>query len=487
MDLVTWDPNASHSAVSASSASTAQRRTNQSPAQGPPLGTSSAASSESLPSTRLDYAPKPPNATNRVKPSESVADEEVPASPPDLYPFLSKFLYRAEVTQADLWLKDLELLHQWTIETYFTLSQRDDIQHLWKVDAPRHAIKHPFLMHEMLAFAAFHKAYQQPREERQEYFVFGIHHQDNVIRGVREVLQNITPDNAPAIVATSTLLTLSVFASTGLEADINPNDNSQSTIESILNCFHLMQGMGSVLALTRGTVMDSFVAPMIRRPTQPIPSQPMLQELVNQLPTLVTFINEKSDLPEGERKLLLEVIGHMEPVLQLAMQALIDNRELRFLFIWPLHLTPEYTNLIRQNHPGALSILMFYTTMIYAAEPRFWFMEGWGGRLMKACYELMDQSWMPCLRWPMSFLPQEIATNWGFSGPRQSPGRTPWALGPLLELAHGQPPPAGSSTSHEGYSSSPHYESPGDHKTTISTTEASASRPATAQTDQTQV
>ena len=126
-------------------------------------------------------------------------------------------------------------------------------------------------MHEMLAFAAFHKAHQQPRGERQEYFVFGIHHQDNAIRGIREKLQNITPHEAPAIVAASTVLTLSVFASTGLEAEINPSDSPQTAIDGILNCFYLMQGLGNVLAMTYATVMDSFIAPMIRRPTQPIP------------------------------------------------------------------------------------------------------------------------------------------------------------------------------------------------------------------------
>ena len=207
----------------------------------------------------------------------------------------------------------------------------------------------------------------------------------------------------------------------------------------------------------------------------------MLQELINQVPTLVTFINERSDLPEEERIILLETIGHFEPVLQIAMQALVDNRELRFLFLWPLHLTPEYTNMVRQGHAGALSILMYYTTMIYAAEPRFWFMEGWGERLMKSCYKIMDPSWVPALQWPISFLPEDMASdlNWDLPAPRQTPARAPWARGPTVSIAHGQPPPSRSSMSREGYSSSPNYGSPADQKPIISTTEAPA--------DQTQV
>ncbi|CAE7021517.1 hypothetical protein PTTW11_03276 [Pyrenophora teres f. teres] len=451
------------------------------------MGGSSGASPESVPSSaRLDHVLNPPTPHHGLlKTAESVSEEDAP-SPPDSYPFLTKFLYRTHVTQSDLWLKDLELLHHWTIEAYYTLSQRDDIHHMWKVEAPRHAIKHSYLMHEMLAFAAFHKAHQHPPGERQEYFVFGIHHQDNAIRGIREELQNITPDEAPAIVAASTLLTLSVFASTGLEAEINPGHNPQTAIDGILNCFNLMQGMGNVLTLTYATVMDSFVAPIVTRASQPIPSQPMLQELVNQVPTLVAFIHEKSDLPEDERRILLETIGHFEPVLQMAMQALVDNRELRFLFLWPLHLTPVYTNMVRQSHPGALSVLMYYTTIIYAAEPRYWFLDGWGERLMKSCHEVVDRSWIPCLHWPISFLPQGMASDLNWDVPRQSSLRVPWVRGPTVSIAHRQSQPPTSSTSREGYSSSSNYGSPGEHKPTISTSDASASRRPSAQSDQTQ-
>ncbi|KAI1507632.1 hypothetical protein Ptr86124_013421 [Pyrenophora tritici-repentis] len=454
------------------------------------MGASSGPSPESVPSSaRLDHALNSPNPNHGVtQTTESISrSEEDAPSPPDLYPFLSKFLYRTEVTQSDLWLKDLELLHHWIIEAHYTLSPRDDIKHAWKIVAPKEAIKHAYLMHEMLAYAAFHKAHQQPRGERQEYFEFGIHHQDNAIRGIRGELQHITPDEAPSIVAVSMLLTLTVFASIGLEAEVNPSQISHTAIEGVLNCFNLIQGMGNVLALTYATVIDSFVAPMMRGASQPNPSQPMLQELVNQVPTLVAFIQEKSDLPEDERRILLEAIGHFEPVLQMSMHALVDNRELRFLYCWPLHLTPGYTNMVRQSHSGALSILMYYTTMIYAGEPRYWFLEGWGNRLMKSCYELIDRSWLPCLQWPMSFLPPEMASNLNWDLPRQSPLKAPWTRGPTISIPHRQPQPPGSSTSREGNSSSSNYGSPGDHKPSIGTNEASASRRPSAQSDQTQI
>jgi hypothetical protein len=49
---------------------------------------------------------------------------------------------------------------------------------MWRVEAPKQAGAHEFFMHEILAFAALHKASQQPQDQRQPYYACGIHHQD---------------------------------------------------------------------------------------------------------------------------------------------------------------------------------------------------------------------------------------------------------------------------------------------------------------------
>ena len=284
------------------------------------------------------------------------------------------------------------------------------MRYTWRVEAPKVATTHIYLMHEILAFAAFHKASQLP-DRCLEYYTLGIHHQDLAIKGMRPKLQSITPEEAPAIVATSTLLTLGVFASTGFEAAHAEETTQTSAIDGILNIFTLMQGMGNILALATAHVFESFLGPMFRDPLEYTPSQPLLQELLHRLPTLVSFLETKLDLSEQERALFLSVIAHFEPVLKLASPPRVDNRELRFLFFWPLHLDGNFLASVRQRHSAALVILMYYATMLFAAEPRYWFMTGWGHRLMKACYDEVDKSWLPVLQWPASFLETDPTWN----------------------------------------------------------------------------
>jgi hypothetical protein len=308
----------------------------------------------------------------------------------------------------------------------------------WRVEAPKVAVTHTFLMHEILAFSAFHKASQLP-DKRQEYYTLGIHHQDLAIKRMRPKLQNIVPGEAPAIVATSTLLTLGVFASTGFEASFSEMPSRPSAIDGILNIFSLMQGMGNVLALAHVHVLDSFLAPMFRDPLESTPSQPLLQELIHHMPSVISFIESKEGLTAEERTGLLSVISHFEPVLKLASPARVDNRELRFLFFWPLHLDGTFFASIRQRRPGALVILTYYATMLFAAEPRYWFMSGWGYRLMKDCYDGVDQSWLPVLHWPMSFLETHPTYNL-FTNISRLPGGTGGPQGPIVMPYAHQPP-----------------------------------------------
>ncbi|KAL5119998.1 hypothetical protein ACEQ8H_002096 [Pleosporales sp. CAS-2024a] len=359
---------------------------------------------ESLP---IHHLLNPPRLT-RDESAPTLSEGSSPSSRSDQFPFLTRFIHQAEQSQSDIWVRDLELMHHWTVETSDTLSQREDINLMWKLEAPQRAVHHRFLMHEILALAALHKAHKLP-EQRSQYYAFGIHHQDLSIRGVREKILHVTPHEAAAVAATSTLLTLSVFASTGFELVHDDIQTSQGgAIDGILNIFSLMQGMGKVLAIAQMHILDSWIAPSFREPTEAIPSQPMLQELINQIPPLIHLIENKSDLPEAERKVCLGAIAGLEPVLQMCTSPCMDNRELRFLFIWPMRLQADFMGFLRNRHPGALAIVMYYTTMLFVSQSRYWFLEAWGEQLMRACYEELDVEWRNGVQWPASFINHKL-------------------------------------------------------------------------------
>lgn len=294
-------------------------------------------------------------------------------------------------------------MHHWTTQACKALSLRPDSSHAWQNEAPQEAVTHTFLMHEILALSAFHKAYKKI-EQRSYYYACGIHHQDAAIRGIRQKLHNVTPFEAPAIVAASTLLTISVFASTGFEAQFPKTANLQSPIDDILNIFHLMQGLGSVLSIARQHIADSFLAPILRCANAPTPAQPLFRNLEQRLPVLVAFIEGKCDLADLERVAYLEAISALGSALKMASGENLDNRELRFLFSWPLFLKPTYLLYLREQRQGALVVLSHYAFFYLIAGHKHWYLEGWGDRLMNTCRNGVDPTWMSAMQWAMSFL-----------------------------------------------------------------------------------
>jgi hypothetical protein len=84
-----------------------------------------------------------------------------------------------------LQMNDLELLHHYTTSTYLTLTQDSpEHEHVWQIVVPQLAVKHPFLMHGILASSALHLAHVLP-ERQQEYTVLAANHESMALPAFR--------------------------------------------------------------------------------------------------------------------------------------------------------------------------------------------------------------------------------------------------------------------------------------------------------------
>jgi hypothetical protein len=299
--------------------------------------------------------------------------------------------------------------HHWTDNAFDTLSQRADVKHMWRSTGPKIATTFTFLMHEILAFSAFHLAFFEPNKHK-EHFALGIHHQDHALRGMRKGLRSVSEENASALFATSTLITLSVWASRGQEAHC-PGPNTQHAIDDLADIFALIQGMGIIIGASQMTIMTGPFGPIFREPTHETPSQPMFAQLLERIPTLTASIEDNGSIEEDTRRELVAFVALIRDTLVRSSRPCIDNRELRFLFYWPLHLSPNFLSMLRQRHEGALVVIMYYAIVLYAAEPIYWFMNGWADRTMRFISEtVVNPDWRAAIEWPLQFIERHRST-----------------------------------------------------------------------------
>ncbi|KAF2753555.1 hypothetical protein EJ05DRAFT_505186 [Pseudovirgaria hyperparasitica] len=96
--------------------------------------------------------------------------------------------------------QDMELLHHWTLKTSLSIS----IESVWQEFVPECAFRNTFLLRAILALAASHKAYLLRKETGTSrldgyYLALGAHHINLATGPMKDALENVTQDNAPAI------------------------------------------------------------------------------------------------------------------------------------------------------------------------------------------------------------------------------------------------------------------------------------------------
>lgn len=125
-------------------------------------------------------------------------------------------------------LKDMSLLHHWTIATsQSVLRGIPAVNRLWRDVFPALAYNHAYTMHALISLAALHIAYLHPSDRRANLHI-AAHHHTLALSGFRADTECIGPENANAVFATSTLMFLYAFCTFSKLSDETLNDRQDS-------------------------------------------------------------------------------------------------------------------------------------------------------------------------------------------------------------------------------------------------------------------
>ncbi|KAK1992020.1 fungal Zn binuclear cluster domain-containing protein [Colletotrichum falcatum] len=340
--------------------------------------------------------------------ASSLGDQTSPSSQADPFPYFSRFLTDLNKSEtASGWISDLELMHHYTSVSYQTFSHSSVGQKALQYDVPREALSYPFLLHQILAFSAYHLAYLQP-ECRHAYLMQAAQHQNDAINGMRgTLLGTISSANCHALFATSIFLTLSAFATYPSYEKHNP---SFSPVDSILDIFTLTDGMSVILRasdqdLRKGPLREIFIHGA--GDATPTTVEASLQPLFDRLPDLGTRLAEVGLLEHEEKYTIINAIVALSKCIAKvsAVNAMSAPVEFRAVFLWPIMTSADYLDSLRRRQPAALVVLAYYCVIIHLAEPFCWFLDGWTGSLMSVVSELLAGTpWAQLVMWPMEVI-----------------------------------------------------------------------------------
>ncbi|KAK5653709.1 hypothetical protein OQA88_8740 [Cercophora sp. LCS_1] len=316
---------------------------------------------------------------------------QLPASP-EQFPYFSKFITGHPHDDTENWVSDLELLHHFTTSTsksmFISKGMPTVAQNVWEVDVPKLGFRHVFLLHQLLATAAFHQAYLHP-ENYQRYSLQASQHQSVAIQGARAALSNITADNCDALFAASSLFFIGALAA----SRPNPHSPHGPTIEDLVDIFLLVKGVGGVLdsaeaALRQGPFSRLF------HPTRSNDTPPSvtLNRLTEHL-KMVKFRERISELPDGKHRAIIEgEVSNLEICMEKAT-SFSATPEYRTMASWPIFMSDSYVTLLRQRDQAALALLSYYCVVIFATEKDYWFTRGWSYSIIQDITRSMAGPW----------------------------------------------------------------------------------------------
>lgn len=294
---------------------------------------------------------------------------------------------------ASLNLTDLELMMQWCNSTYQDLSRDKSTDPVWRRLVPEEALSHPFLMHGILALSALHLARVRNDHRRPAYSSLAVAHQNQALVLFRESLGDINASSAKAMFSFASVVVLYTF---GFPHE--PNSSSPWTcIDDLLQVIVLIRGVQQVINTASTSLRDSSFKPLLQ-----------IQEHEFFLPDDARLALE--ELHEINNSCGAQEKTHDTGVYEDTLNKLTEIMSVRHvdnsmttIGRWAIRLKPRYVDLAREHAPFALAILMYYCVVLHSLR-HLWCLDDWSFRVGRAIWVVLDDTWRPLVRWPMTVI-----------------------------------------------------------------------------------
>ncbi|KAJ5306394.1 hypothetical protein PENANT_c017G06829 [Penicillium antarcticum] len=312
---------------------------------------------------------------------------------------------------------DLELLHNYTTKTAWSLSENVEIQRFFGAEFVQLAMQNDYLLHCILGLSAFHMANQHGKIEESQLIGLGhskdiylraaYSHHDSALKGYRQCISTLNQATCHASFGCACLLFITSFARP-TESDNRPNQaNNPAHVwlgYRLSEWIILIKGLPSILTYDefRSALENGPVAPLMKD-TDDHSAQdgtpPMESEVVyHRVRDLSTAIGENSS---DER--IVQICQSSIETLCSIVAELKQSSDHVLAFIWPIRVDPEYLIILEERKPEALLVFAYYCALLYMSSSRWW-TKGWPPPIVESIRDTIDERWVPWLQWPLQVI-----------------------------------------------------------------------------------
>jgi hypothetical protein len=319
----------------------------------------------------------------------------------------------------------LRLLHHFTTVTSYTISGNSQLRTLWRIDVPRLAFDHTFLMRGIFVLSALHLAsISKNDQDRESYLAIATHEQHLALPEATALLSNITQDNCSAVYAFSIITFISKWA-----APRNPKDTLLEGGTAISEWLTLFRGIRSIGESFMAILMDGPMGVAVRQGqrrfvlTEEMKHSPWWAKTLEHAKleqlrrNIMNSIRDKESL-----QLYLDAINDLEPCFcSLAVadeevdldqdtslprkHSILRQRqpEVSGIYAWLYKASDRYLELLSGGDQEALVIFAHFCAVLHFLDG-YWWMRGWSTHLINTVDELLQSDYKFWIQWPVEVI-----------------------------------------------------------------------------------
>ncbi|KAJ5971568.1 uncharacterized protein N7479_001486 [Penicillium vulpinum] len=292
-------------------------------------------------------------------------------------------------------VRDLELMHKFSTETFKSLCSSPSEHDVWQIAIPRLALRYDFLMNGILALGALHIAATSEPPESLMYIDIALQYHNLTFAPYRAAVDSINPLNCEAALAQSIITTVIGIA---LPRVIAARGESSSITENIIVVFELLQGVKKIHRIGESWIkLELFSRRRNFRDAGSLSLDTDTRAALERLGSLNDEVLASID-PEQHRvnnnaivylrHFSTRVANSIDPANVLAWLAMIDK---------------EFVDNLRCRQPLSLLILMHWGVLLGELNGQHWWSRDSGRALVSELLDALhpgDMQWANAVAWP---------------------------------------------------------------------------------------
>ncbi|KAI9932500.1 hypothetical protein ASPWEDRAFT_47002 [Aspergillus wentii DTO 134E9] len=296
-------------------------------------------------------------------------------------------------------LRDLELMHKFSTETYRSLCNDSSDYHVWQIMMPRKALEYDFLLSGILALAALHMASAMEPAAALSYIDTALQYHNLAFSPFRKAIDNLTPLNCDAVFAHSLITTVIGIALPQLTAE---RDEGSSMTENIIVVFELLQGVSKILRISRPWLKTRFFPTRIDfwdEATLQVDSES--GAAMDRLAVLNDDIFANADTEH--HRINKDAIS----LLRRCFGRFSSPADAASVLAWLAAVDKVFVYRMRCREPFSLLILMHWGVLLGELHGQFWWAKNSGKALVSELLVALhpgDPRWDSSWRWPQQKL-----------------------------------------------------------------------------------